>query len=69
MSPIEKLLDSITYVPTNFVKETDSDLPYATHEGILKLGEVEIKVVQLSNGQRIIPQGELEKIFGNPLTN
>lgn len=63
MSPIERLLDGITYVPTNYVKSSDSDLPYVTHEGILKLNEVEIKVVVLSDGRRIIPQEELEKIF------
>jgi hypothetical protein len=63
MSPIERLLESITYVPTNCVKSSDSDLPYVTHEGIFKLNEVEIKVVVLSDGRKIIPQEELDKIF------
>lgn len=62
-SPIEKMLDTLDYVPTN-AKPPDSSLPYVTHTGKLTLGDLEIEVCVLSNGQRIIPEDEMVKILG-----
>ncbi|MCG1037066.1 hypothetical protein [Polaribacter sargassicola] len=36
----------------------------ATHEGILKIGEAEISVAVLENGQRIITQSAVFKALG-----
>jgi hypothetical protein len=37
-------------------------LPWATHQGILRLApDFEIEVLQLSDGQRIIPEEELRR--------
>lgn len=62
-TPIDILLDEVDYTPVE-VDRGDSDLPYVTHEGTLKLGDIELQVVVLNTGQRIIPTEELEKFFG-----
>lgn len=33
---------------------SDNDLPTVTHEGVVKLGDLEIKVLRLSNGESVI---------------
>ena len=64
MTPIEIALDGITWTERRETEEpVDGELPYATHEGRLKLGDVEITVYQLSDGQRIIPVEEIERLF------
>lgn len=69
-SPIDILLDKfVDYVPIdNSDIDTTNGLPYATHEGIMKIGDFEIKVVVLNDGRRIIEESEMEK-FWNYLTN
>lgn len=36
-------------------------IPTVTHEGILKVKDLEIKVLTLDNGQRIIPEDDFKK--------
>lgn len=36
-------------------------IPIVTHEGILKVNGLEIKVLTLDNGQRIIPEDDFKK--------
>ena len=36
-------------------------LPKVTHEGIIKIEGLEIKVLTLDNGQRIIPEEDFKK--------
>jgi hypothetical protein len=68
MNTIDKLLDNVIWVPVKYEDgEPRENIPFVTHEGILRLLNQEIKVCQLSNGMRIFPEGELEKLFGiNP---
>lgn len=62
ITPIEKMLESIDFKP---VENTPSgDLPYVTHEGMLKIGEIEVRVYQLNDGQRIIQKEDFERLFG-----
>jgi hypothetical protein len=63
-APIERLLDQVEFKYVVDIK-TQTGLPFVTHEGILKLGDIEITVCQLSTGARIIPESELEKLFPN----
>lgn len=44
--------------------QSDSDLPHVTHEGKVTIGSITITVLQLSDGKRIIPADEMERIFG-----
>lgn len=39
------------------------DLPYPTHEGLLKFGDIEIRVFVLNTGQRIIPEEDVLKFM------
>lgn len=43
--------------------ETGSDLPYATHQGVLDLMGVQLRVYRLSNGQAVIRQEDLEALL------
>lgn len=62
-SPILKLLDTLDYIPTN-AEPPENGMPYVTHEGVLNIGEASIVVVVLNTGQRIIPEEEINKLFG-----
>jgi hypothetical protein len=64
-SPIDRALDTVDWVECKGESPVDDDgLPYATHEGVLKLGSIELKCYQLSNGQRVIDAADAERFFG-----
>lgn len=62
-SPIEKLLDQVTWREVHVPQDHIVDgLPYATHEGMLKIpGVGEFRVHQLSNGERVIQAEDIER--------
>lgn len=57
-------LDHLKWEPVEKPDVVDPELPYVTHLGMLRLGDVEIEVYQLSNGQRIIDPESLRFLFG-----
>jgi hypothetical protein len=59
--PIEALLDKVKYEPTNC--EPTGGL-YATHTGVLKIGDIELRVHVLNDGQRVIEQNDLMRALG-----
>ncbi len=63
-TPIETMLDNLDYRPVKEASPSKGGLPHVTHEGILQIDEISIKVYVLSTGKRIIPESELQKIFG-----
>lgn len=62
-TPIEQILDKLEYTPTNAEPSKDG-IPHVTHESILKLGELSVRVYVLSDGNRIIPEEDMKRIFG-----
>jgi hypothetical protein len=59
--PIEALIDAcLKPVPP---PTEPGDLPYPTHSGILKLGDLELKCHRLNDGQCIIEQESIEKLI------
>jgi hypothetical protein len=65
MNAIDKLLDKVKWTPVKYVDgDPRENLPHVTHEGVLKISDIEMKVCQLSNGMRIFEESELEKLFG-----
>lgn len=48
----------------NANKKCNRDLPKATHEGILKIGELEIECSVLKDGTRLISQSSMFRAFG-----
>lgn len=61
--PIDKLFDTVQWVRLSPIVLTGGYVPYATHSGILHVGELEFKVYQLSNGQRVIAEEDMIKFF------
>ncbi len=62
--PIEKLLDQVDWKPTGAERlPDDPEIPVATHEGILKILDMEIPVVQLDNGMRLITEEGFENFL------
>jgi hypothetical protein len=61
--PIDILLDDVKWEPIvgSFV---DSSIPFATHQGLLKIGELQLKVYQLSDGQRVLDMADVERLLG-----
>ncbi len=66
-TPAETLLDRVEWRETNIqaseVKD-ESDLPCATHEGVLELGDMKLRCYRLSNGQTIINADDMNEFFG-----
>lgn len=63
-NPIDILLDQVDWQPVTFSDEPSDDLPHATHFGILRIADYELRVFQLSDGQRIILKEDMERFFG-----
>lgn len=62
-SPIEIMLDKVEWKRIYASTTLNTHIPYATHEGILNIGGIELKVYQLSTGQRVIAEEDLIKFF------
>ena len=65
-SPIETLLDQVEWKGMPHSDST-GELPYATHEGVMRIGDFDFKCYQLNNGQRVISKESLETFFGHPM--
>jgi hypothetical protein len=52
---------------------TADDVPTVTHEGVVKLGDLEITVMRLSNGENVIEAESfrqlMEALFGDDAIN
>ena len=66
-TPIEMLLDGIEWKPINpdGIYNLNGDLPVATHQGILHIEDIELRVYQLSDGRRVIEQQDMVNLFKN----
>lgn len=64
MTLADRLLDSVVWEPTGADGANADGLPYATHSGVLTLGELELRVYQLSDGRRIIDADDFVKLLG-----
>ncbi len=55
MTPFTQLVEAVEVHPVPAPDPLPADMPYVTHQGILKLGpSTEIEVSVLSNGQRVL---------------
>lgn len=59
-TPIEVMLDSLIWTPIEGEVAPD-DRPYATHSGVLNLGEFNLRVYQLSDGNRVFESSDFEQ--------
>lgn len=63
MSPIERMLEAVDWVPVDGNPPRDSYIPYATHTGVLKIDTLEVECVQLNTGQRLITEAGMIAFF------
>lgn len=61
-SPMDKLLDTLEWTALPTVPAGEG--LYATHEGVLQIGDTSLKVYQLNNGQRVIEEHDFWQFFG-----
>jgi len=59
--PIDMMLDAVEWKPAP--EQEPGDLPHVTHEGVLRLGDISLRVYQLSSGQRVISEQDLADLF------
>ena len=62
--PIDTLLDSVDWQPVPFDRLPSGHIPYATHHGVLKIGDCELECVVLNTGERLFTEEGLLKFFG-----
>jgi hypothetical protein len=60
--PIEHLFDQVEWEVLPLMGGTD--VPVATHRGVLHLGALELVVYQLSDGRRVISEESLRPLIG-----
>ena len=65
LQPIEQLLDAVewTAIPLEEQKAPEGSL-YATHEGVLKIGDCSLRCFTLNDGQRVFDAEYVAKFFG-----
>ena len=61
-TPIEMMLDGIEWRPCEGVVDHSSDL-YATHEGVLRIGDLELRCYTLNTGQPVFSAEDIENFF------
>ncbi len=65
---MDHILDQLEWKKVQCDENSNDDIPYVTHEGIIKLpfGDelIKLKVYQLSDGNRVIDENDLNKLFG-----
>lgn len=69
--PIDILLDRVEWKPLPTTEEPPTTtLPYATHEGLLSLGEglPTLQCFQLNTGERVVAADDVQKFFGGKFT-
>lgn len=62
-SPIEEMMDRLDWEAIEQNAKPDGSLPYATHTGVLKIGDFEIRCYRLSDGKAIVDAEDFNKFF------
>ena len=63
---LDRLLDGVEWTATGRLPA--GELPYATHEGVLHIAGSELRVYQLSDGQRVFDADDFARFFGGDFT-
>jgi len=59
---IEAMLDAVDWQPTQ-QEPPESGGRYATHEGVLSIGEFPFRVYQLNTGERVLHADDVQAFF------
>lgn len=66
-TPIDLMLDGVTWVPVERQATGDSDLPYATHEGVLELFGSKLRCYRLNIGDAVFNADDFEAFWNAAL--
>lgn len=61
--PIEMMLDGVTWTATRDPSEPVPQGLYATHEGVLEIEGMSLKVYKLNDGQRVFDADDFVEFF------
>lgn len=64
-TPIDLMLDKIDWIKYEDEERHNSELPYAIHSGILRIGDIKLKCYRLNNGMAVFDADDVEKFFDN----
>lgn len=64
-APIERMLDQVEWSPAEYEKPPAGDLPYATHSGVLTIGDMSLRCYRLNTGQAIIYGEDMKNSLGS----
>lgn len=65
-TPIEMMLDGTEWIPipdSPDIGLTDSDIPVATHSGVLEISDYSLRCFRLSNGEAVFDAEDFESFF------
>ena len=62
MMPIEKTLEQVDWIPAD-APEQEGDLPFATHSGVFKMGDISLRCYRLNNGLAVFYADDFERFF------
>lgn len=62
-TPIDAAMDAMVIWKETGAQPGNDGLPYATHYGVLHIGELEFRVYQLNTGQRVIDAEDMRAFF------
>lgn len=64
-TPIEMMMDGVEWKQREgTVPDSDDGLPYATHEGVLHIGEAALKCYRLSDSRAVFDAEDVRRFFG-----
>lgn len=60
------MMDKVVWeiVPYRKSDQDDSDLPWVTHSGVLKIGDIEIPCCRISTGEALLDADAVARLFG-----
>ena len=67
-TPIEMLLDGVTWQQAERQPDIPDGLPWATHEGVLEIAGNKLRCYRLSDGRAIFNAEDIHAFFGETLS-
>lgn len=65
MTPADALMNTVQWRETGLADD-GSGAPFATHEGVLSIGGIDLNCYQLSTGQRVFDAESVARFFAPP---
>jgi hypothetical protein len=67
-TPIEMMLDGVTWTEAEQQPNNHDGLPWATHEGVLDIAGHKLHCYRLNTGQAIFNADDIHAFFGDTLS-